>query len=192
MWEQVSKTAHIAWKKQNHVGPSNLKWTNCLRVWNKSSLTKMRFWKAVPIQEYCPLWGQRTRTTLLSLVRARLPTYRSQGSSFLDLLYTFVVVVHSYLQSRLIKHEWDASFFDVPHKKALLRIVPIKGIWVAVFKTCSNCTGLLPRRACLYHYNMCSSGILLPSAKTYKAWVGHIFLRCGSKSQKLLMSLEGT
>ena len=113
MWEQVSKTAHIAWKKQNHVGPSNLKWTNCLRVWNKSSLTKMRFWKAVPIQEYCPLWGQRTRTTLLSLVRARLPTYRSQGSSFLDLLYTFVVVVHSYLQSRLIKHEWDASFFDV-------------------------------------------------------------------------------
>ena len=73
----------------------------------------MRFWKAVPIQEYCPLWGQRTHTTLLSLVRARLPTYRSQGSSFLDLLYTFVVVVHSYLQSRLIKHEWDASFFDV-------------------------------------------------------------------------------
>ena len=70
--------------------------------------------------------------------------------------------------------------------------MPIKGIWVAVFKTCSNCTGLLPRRACLYHYNMCSSGILLPSAKTYKAWVGHIFLRCGSKSQKLLMSLEGT
>ena len=80
----------------------------------------------------------------------------------------------------------------LPYKKALLRIVPIKGIWVAIFKTCSNYTGLLPRRACLYHYYMCSSGTLLPSSKTYKAWVGHIFLWCGSKSQKLLMSLEGT
>ena len=39
---------------------------------------------------------------------------------------------------------------------------------------------------------MCCSGTFLPSAKAYKAWVGHIFLRCGSKSQKLLMSLEGT
>ena len=37
--------------------------------------------------------------------------------------------------------------------------------------------------------HMCSSGILLPSAKAYKAWVGHIFLRCGSMSQKLLTSL---
>ena len=80
----------------------------------------------------------------------------------------------------------------LPYKKAFLRIVPIKGIWVAVFKTCSDCTGLLPRRACLYHYYMCNSGTLLPSDKTYKAWVWHIFFRCGSKSQKLLMSLEGT
>ena len=70
-------------------------------------------WGKIHLQSVCSLWGQRTRTTLLSLVRARLPTYRSQGSSFLDLLYTFVAVVHSYLQSRLIKHEWDASFFDV-------------------------------------------------------------------------------
>ena len=37
----------------------------------------------------------------------------------------------------------------------------------------------------------CCSGTLLPSAKAYKAWVGCIFLWCGSKSQKLLMSLEG-
>ena len=37
---------------------------------------------------------------------------------------------------------------------------------------------------------MCCSGTLLSSAKVHKAWVGRIFLRCGSKSQKLLMSLE--
>ena len=35
----------------------------------------------------------------------------------------------------------------------------------------------------------CCSGALLPSAKAYKAWVGRIFLRCGSKFQKLLTSL---
>ena len=40
--------------------------------------------------------------------------------------------------------------------------------------------------------HMCCSGTLLPLAKAYKAWVGRIFLRCGSKSQKLLMLLEGT
>ena len=36
---------------------------------------------------------------------------------------------------------------------------------------------------------MCCSGTLLPSAKAYKAWVERIFLRCGSKSKKLLTSL---
>ena len=35
---------------------------------------------------------------------------------------------------------------------------------------------------------MCCSGTLLPSAKAYKAWVGRIFLQCGSKSQKLFTS----
>ena len=35
----------------------------------------------------------------------------------------------------------------------------------------------------------CCSGALLPSVKAYKAWVGRIFLRCGSKFQKLLTSL---
>ena len=33
------------------------------------------------------------------------------------------------------------------------------------------------------------NGTLLPLAKAYKVWVGRIFLRCGSKSQKLLTSL---
>ena len=41
-------------------------------------------------------------------------------------------------------------------------------------------------------HDMCCSGTLLPLAKAYKAWVRCIFLWCGSKSQKLLMSLEGT
>ena len=64
--------------------------------------------------------------------------------------------------------------------------------WVAIFETCSNRTGLLPHRAFCggrSTRNLCSSGTLLPSAKAYKAWVGRIFLRCGSKSQKLLMLL---
>ena len=37
MWEQVTKTAHVACKEQNRAGPLALKRTNCLRVWNKSS-----------------------------------------------------------------------------------------------------------------------------------------------------------
>ena len=50
------------------------------------------------------------------------------------------------------------------------------------------------KKSCVYlfiYYCYCS-GTLLPSAKAYKVWVGRIFLQCGNKSQKLLMSLEGT
>ena len=67
----------------------------------------------MPIQEYCLLWGRMAHMALLPMVRAHLPTYKAQGSSFLDLLYTCVIVVHSYLQLRLIRHEWGVSFFNV-------------------------------------------------------------------------------
>ena len=39
MWEQVSKTAHIAYKEQNRAGPSVPEQTNSLWAWNKSSPT---------------------------------------------------------------------------------------------------------------------------------------------------------
>ena len=39
MWEQVSKTAHVACKEQNCVGSSASKRTKCLQAWNKSSPT---------------------------------------------------------------------------------------------------------------------------------------------------------
>ena len=74
---------------------------------------KGTFWRAVPIQKYCLLWGRMARMALLPMVRAHLLTYKAQGSNFLDLLYTCVIVVHSYLQLWLIGHEWGASFFDV-------------------------------------------------------------------------------
>ena len=37
----------------------------------------------------------------------------SQNLFTKDSIYTCVVVVHSCLQLRLIRHEWDTSFFDV-------------------------------------------------------------------------------
>ena len=40
-----------------------------------------------------------------------------------------------------------------------------------------------------YIYIYCGGGTNPSPAKAYKAWVGRIFLRCGSKSQKLLTSL---
>ena len=75
----------------------------------------------------------------------------------------------------------------LPHKKVLLRAVPIKDIvrfgWQ--FLRLAPIT-----RVCyLEGHASTTSGTLLPSAKAYKAWVGCIFLRCGSKFQKLLTSL---
>ena len=86
---------------------------------------------------------------MLPLVRARLSTYRSQGSSFLDLLYTFVAVVHSYLQSRLIKYEWDASFFDVraSHKnysRRLQRTKPCRSFSPKADKLLASLEQILP------------------------------------------------
>ena len=57
-------------------------------------------------QSYCLLWVAIFNTcfncTGLLPQKARLYHYN-----------TFVVVVHSYFQLRLIRHEWSASFFDV-------------------------------------------------------------------------------
>ena len=47
----------------------------------------------------------------------------------------------------------------LPHKKALLRAVPIELryclLWMVVFETCFDRTGLLPWKVCLYHYYTC-------------------------------------
>ena len=81
----------------------------------------------------------------------------------------------------------------LPHKKALLRAMPSKGIvcfrWQ--FLRLAPTARLCYPKGHASTTTVCCSGTLLPSTKVYKAWVGRISLQCESKSQKLLMSLEG-
>ena len=104
-WRQVPLQHMLAKNKTVWVLRPQSRKTDCGLGTNPPP-QKGTFWRAVPIQEYCLLWGRMPRMALLPVVRAHLPTYKAQGSSFLDLLYTCVIVVHSCLQLRLIRHEW--------------------------------------------------------------------------------------
>ena len=101
MWEQVSKTTHIACKEQSSVGPSSPKRTNCLRAWNKSSPTKRHFWGQCPPKALSTLGGsfwdllwphgfvtpKGMPLPLLRLMDPKECIMHAMRSSFWDLLY---------------------------------------------------------------------------------------------------------
>ena len=118
MWQQVSKTAHVACKEQSRAGPSAPKWTKCLWAWNKSSPTKRCFWGQCPSKVLFSLggnfWDLLRPHGFVTLKGTPLPLqHMCCSSTLLSSAKACVVVVHSCLQLRLIRHEWGASFFDV-------------------------------------------------------------------------------
>ena len=99
------KNCSCCLKEQSHASSLALEWTNCLWVGKISSHKKSAF-KGNVHQRYCPLWVAVFETCSKHMVllprRAHLYHYN-----------TCVVVVHSCLQLRLIRHEWGISFFDM-------------------------------------------------------------------------------
>ena len=86
------------------MSPSALEQTNCLRA-GKIFPHKKALLSAVPIKGIVRFGWQFLRFALTARI-----CYPERHASTTT---TRVVVVHSCLQLRLIRHEWGASFFDV-------------------------------------------------------------------------------
>ena len=108
----------------------------------------------------------------------------------------------NYLSIRKWELEFQVAKAKVSPMAVWIRLakLPIKLFHPDILRTVGNTIGIVgedfdpsPQAVCSLWgrrtHTVCSSGILLPSTKAYKAWVGRIFFRCGSKSKKLLTSL---
>ena len=83
----------------------------------KSSPTKRRFLRAMPIKGIVRFWWQslrHVRSHGFVTPKGMPPYYRQHALAVFETCSrTRVVVVHSCLCQALIKHKWDASFADM-------------------------------------------------------------------------------
>ena len=103
MWEQVSKTAHVAWKEQSRVGPSAPKRTNNC---NGTPLPSTKVYKAWVLYIFLRCGSKSQKLLMLLEKNKAMWVLRPQSGQT-------VVVVHPCLQLRFIRHECCTSFFNV-------------------------------------------------------------------------------
>ena len=97
-------------KEQSRAGPSAPKRTNCLRAWIKILPHKKALLKgSAHPRVLFTLWPKDPHG-FVTHGKFTPPHVQTACTAVFE---TCVVVVHSCFQLKLIRHEWDASFFDV-------------------------------------------------------------------------------